>query len=413
MPLTVLNDDEIRALLEALTATELEGFRGALAAALHEYSTGGQGGGASSSVQQPERISVQNTATGATTLFMPSSSSVGNGIKVITLTSASPTTTTTTSSSTTSCGTAAAEKTKIRPTGAITLFTPHGAAHGLLHAGALTAFRTALASLCVVQRRARVGTLLVFGCGEQAYWHVRLALKARGSEVKMVCFVVNRTSTRAVGLVRRFCVETSQGVKDAEGWARCRFELVTTASAIDKERDRDGEGEEEERREREVLQARLREADVVFCCTPSTEALFEAEWLESKAEGRLVVAIGSYTPQMRELPGELVRQAVQGEQGVIVVDTIDGALKEAGELIEAGVTKEQLVELGEVAMLDDATLSPAENEKKHRMAHLVQRLRTGNVIYKSVGFGLMDLSVGMYLVDYAKERGIGTVVQGF
>jgi ornithine cyclodeaminase/alanine dehydrogenase-like protein (mu-crystallin family) len=195
-----------------------------------------------------------------------------------------------------------------------------------------------------VQRRARVGTLLVFGCGEQAYWHVRLALKARGREVERVCFVVNRTSTRAVGLVRRFCAETSQGLKDSEGWAECRFELVTTASATAKERDRDGEGEEEERREREVLQTWLRETDVVFCCTPSTEALFEAEWLESKTEGRLVVAIGSYTPQMRELPGELVRQAVRGEQGVIVVDTIEGALKEAGELIEAGVTKKELVE---------------------------------------------------------------------
>jgi hypothetical protein len=74
MTLTVLTDDQIRSLLENLTADELEGFRKALASALYEYSTGG-------TVEQPERISVHSKATGATTLFMPSSNSAGNGIK--------------------------------------------------------------------------------------------------------------------------------------------------------------------------------------------------------------------------------------------------------------------------------------------------------------------------------------------
>ena len=40
-------------------------------------------------------------------------------------------------------------------------------------------------------------------------------------------------------------------------------------------------------------------------------------------------------------------------------------------------------------------------------------LETGNVLYKSVGLGLMDLSVGMHLVEFAKEKGVGTFVQGF
>jgi hypothetical protein len=52
---------------------------------------------------------------------------------------------------------------------------------------------------------------------------------------------------------------------------------------------------------------------------------------------------------MREVPRGLIERAVNGEggeteAGVIVVDTIDGALKEAGELIEAGVRPEKLVE---------------------------------------------------------------------
>lgn len=79
MTLTVLTDDQIRSLLENLTLPELAGFQDALASALHEYSTTRQD--ETTSVHQPERISVHSAATGATTLFMPSCNSTGNGIK--------------------------------------------------------------------------------------------------------------------------------------------------------------------------------------------------------------------------------------------------------------------------------------------------------------------------------------------
>jgi ornithine cyclodeaminase/alanine dehydrogenase-like protein (mu-crystallin family) len=59
---------------------------------------------------------------------------------------------------------------------------------------------------------------------------------------------------------------------------------------------------------------------------------------------------------MRELPDELLLQATKpheahrhfhkhaAEGGVIVVDTLDGALKEAGEIISAGIQPKQLIE---------------------------------------------------------------------
>jgi hypothetical protein len=78
MTLTILTDDQIRSLLENLTPAELEGFRCALASALHEYSTGIKG---ETSIHQPERLSVHSNATGATTLFMPSCNPTGHGIK--------------------------------------------------------------------------------------------------------------------------------------------------------------------------------------------------------------------------------------------------------------------------------------------------------------------------------------------
>lgn len=64
-------------------------------------------------------------------------------------------------------------------------------------------------------------------------------------------------------------------------------------------------------------------------------------------------------------------------------------------------------------MLNTTEAQPAEQSGKERDDRLVRWLQTGNVIYKSVGLGLMDLTVGMYLVDFATDRGIGTLVPGF
>ncbi len=45
--------------------------------------------------------------------------------------------------------------------------------------------------------------------------------------------------------------------------------------------------------------------------------------------------------------------------------------------------------------------------------HLARWLQSGNVIYKSVGLGLMDLTVGLHLIQFARERGVGSHIEGF
>lgn len=40
-------------------------------------------------------------------------------------------------------------------------------------------------------------------------------------------------------------------------------------------------------------------------------------------------------------------------------------------------------------------------------------LRGGNVIFKCVGLGLMDLVISAHLIDLAEELGLGTQVKGF
>lgn len=55
--------------------------------------------------------------------------------------------------------------------------------------------------------------------------------------------------------------------------------------------------------------------------------------------------------------------------------------------------------------------SPAREREKEDA--LGRWLREGTVIFKSVGIGLMDLVVGMHLVQVAQEKGIGTRIDNF
>lgn len=59
------------------------------------------------------------------------------------------------------------------------------------------------------------------------------------------------------------------------------------------------------------------------------------------------------------------------------------------------------------------TSSRGDTAKHEKENHLARWLQGGNVIYKSVGLGLMDLAVGIKLIKFAKEKGIGTHVEGF
>lgn len=176
-----------------------------------------------------------------------------------------------------------------------------------------------------------------------------------------------------------------------------------------------------------LLKNQVREADIIFCTTPSTEPLFPHEFLtshEGRRKGRYISAIGSYAPHMIELHPEIIRTAVKvdhghrhyhkhaQQEGVIIVDTLDGCLKEAGEIIQAKVTPEQLVEVGELLMVKKSVHKEIEAGGEGEKG-LVNWLTRGNVIYKSVGLGLMDLVIGGELLRLGNERDIGVTIPDF
>lgn len=402
------------------------------------------------------------------------------------------------------------------PQGALTVMDTEGKPFGYLNAEELTAFRTALASSLLLVRRRKVKTVLVFGVGKQAYWHIRLSLMLFGSTIKHVQFVNRSFGERARNFMKGF-VQFDPVQKELEGWTDTTFAMLTP-----------GYGEYER-----LLKDQIRQADVIYTTTPSTEPLFDHQYLtntEGRKKGRLIVAIGSYKKTMIELPHELVHQAVKRhgsghhfhkhaeEGGAIIVDTL-ACVSQTGELTQAHIHETQTVELGELVLLEkmvsddsssvisddsndfsidslnlgdntrsmsqvfgepkplphtDSTASAAsmastasaasnhsprssvsisrkgsisnpfhkrsdsaststpsgsifrkrtgstnsatgkrprkQTEKENEMCRW---LRGGNVIYKSVGMGLMDLIVGTDLVTLARSNGVGVTVEDF
>ena len=121
-------------------------------------------------------------------------------------------------------------------------------------------------------------------------------------------------------------------------------------------------------------------ADVVVTATTSRAPVFEGRWLR---EGVHVTAVGSFTPEMRELDD----QTLHGAR--IVVDQRAAALAEAGEL--RGLSDRDVVELGEVVAGRVAGRSSM----------------TERTVFKTVGNAIQDLVVAARAYDRARERGIG------
>jgi ornithine cyclodeaminase/alanine dehydrogenase-like protein (mu-crystallin family) len=431
MPLTVLTDSDVRAVLLTLKKDDILELHHNLADALHSYSTGDTNSPCCSS-NQPQRTVI--TKNGVTTLFMPASTGTSVGMKIVSLeggvaplkkkASLSSTTSnlsgitltpasTISSSASTISGTSftppasIASSQSTTPRGTLTMLDSKGYPTGVVNAEELTAFRTALAATLMFQKRENVHTITVFGAGKQAYWHIRLALLLKGDQIKHVN-IINRSFERSARLMKSFYeLESSEA-------AQWRKEVKFSALSP-------GFGEYGR-----LLKEEVRKADAIFCCTPSVEPLFPAEFLtshEGRRKGRYISAIGSYAPHMTELHPDIFRQAVEPDAGhhhhkhakkggVVIVDSLESCMKEAGEVIQAKLRPENLVEIGELIMVKRAALKEVELGGDGEKG-LVDWLVRGNVIYKSVGMGLMDLVVGGDVVTLARERGFGTTIPDF
>lgn len=132
-------------------------------------------------------------------------------------------------------------------------------------------------------------------------------------------------------------------------------------------------------------------ADVICAATTSTTPVFADADLKP---GVHVNGIGSYTPQMQEIPAETMARAR------VVVDSRRACLAEAGDLIqpiEAGrFTADHIhAELGELVL----------GEKNGR-SHSDQI-----TVFKSVGVAVQDVMAAQLALHNARSAGVGEVVE--
>lgn len=475
MPLTVLSNHDVSRLLHSLTKPDIEALQTQLADALHWYSTSADANEYGSDYQ-PERIKL-NRKDGSTTLFMPSCSCNGQGVKIVNIAkpdskgfpslenlsldtehssrssltsgSDSPRGSVSTISTVDSNGVdtpltstsslpdvsdealkQSGESGEVLDSrvsavrGVLTLMDSGGNTTGLINDEEVTAFRTALASTMMLKKRQSVHDLTVFGAGKQAYWHIRLALLLRGEEIHHLNIITRNFDSARKCIMRLYNPHPDDAdyvnpIGDKYN-SRSKKNILTPMHT------------EYER----LLKEYVRSSNVIFMCTPSEKPLFPASYLtnpEGRKKGRYIVCVGAYKPHMIELHPDVLKYAVaphhehrhlhkrQREGGAIIVDTVSGCLKEAGEVVQAKLLPDQVVELGELFMLKKEAERKMQAEGKkcepgcafQDNSGLKEWLTKGNVIYKSVGLGLMDIVVGNGLVDLATERRIGTRIENF
>lgn len=155
----------------------------------------------------------------------------------------------------------------------------------------LTARRTAAASALAASYLAREDAqkMLMVGTGALAPQLIRAHLAVRPSLTEIAVWGRDRMKSQA--LAEKLAAETGRNV----------------AAAGD-------------------LEAAAREADIISCATLSKQPLVQGAWLKPGAHLDLV---GAYTPEMRESDDAAVRRTR------VFVDTREGALKEAGDIVLA------------------------------------------------------------------------------
>ncbi len=132
----------------------------------------------------------------------------------------------------------------------------------------------------------------------------------------------------------------------------------------------------------------VRDSDIIVTATTSATPVFNGRKI---GPGTHINAIGAFTPSTREVDSETVATSK------IVVDSLDAALAEAGDIIiplKDGVIQRENVwaELGEIVTGKKAGRTSQEEK----------------TLFKSVGLGIQDAAVASVVFKKACSLGVGT-----
>ena len=214
---------------------------------------------------------------------------------------------------------------------------------GMMRTGAASGVATR------VLARPDAEVLGVFGAGWQAEGHIEAIAAVR--KLRRV-----KVFARHADKLAAFCAKMSE---------RLQLDVVAAASP----------------------EETVRESDIVSTITTASTPLFDAAWL---SPGTHVNGAGSNSVIRREI-GEDVLKVCKP----IVVDSVDTALKEAGDLLpllEKGrLNERQMVELGDIILGRHPGRAKPEDI----------------TVFESQGMAIQDLAVAVRLEALARERGLG------
>lgn len=237
-----------------------------------------------------------------------------------------------------------------------------GVPNGMVNAGSLTPFRTALATLICLLRvfhtSEQVKSIAVFGSGPQAFWHIRLTLMVYPSIEKVFIWNRSKGSERVVELIKSL---------------KTYFPRLVIQEMNDPEHE-------------------TAQCQIIFGCVPSNDPVIKSEWIPSGVKVFLGL-IGSYKPNMQEIGADIVARV-----DTILVDSSEAVFEEAGEIINNGVSRNRLLEIGTVLSGKSQT-------------DLSQIISNGLVLWKCVGLSIMDISVSEVLLNHSEKRNIGAEIE--
>lgn len=240
--------------------------------------------------------------------------------------------------------------------GFVALYDPDdGRPLALLHAGAITAIRTAAVSGVATRLLANgaAGTLAIIGSGVQAATHLQAMLAVR-----------NVTSVRVWS-------RTAEHAQKFAAYQQRAHGVMVEAAASAREA--------------------VANADLICTVSASREPLVHGAWLR---EGAHVNAAGASVPGFRELDGDAVARAR------VYVDSRESAMAEADELrlpIADGLIRKDHI-VGTLPELAAGTCAGRTS---------VSDL----TLFKSCGMAVEDLIAAQYLYEKAHAEKRGTVVE--
>ena len=128
----------------------------------------------------------------------------------------------------------------------------------------------------------------------------------------------------------------------------------------------------------------VKASDIICTATPSEEPVLPDD--RELLEGKCIIAIGSYTPKMREIP-----DAIWDLVDKVYIE-LPYACEESGDLSQP--LAEGRLTMDRVVLMDKFLASGADEDE----------IAKKTTYFKSVGMGLFDVCVAQKLLEKAKER---------